>query len=339
VIKAITTPIYGINYTHQNGYIENNLEHDKSKLLTSAISADNKYFAAIFLGLYIRCNSAYIQYLYCLIYEIKSGILTQKIEIGKTLETRKTLGDLDLFNTKKNRQICLNNNFKRILSISYKNSRESGLNIYNKELKEYQTKITEYEEDVNFLITSKNGRFLSFANNEGNIKVWEIFDDNVAKNYVLYHGNQVNSLIFSPNEQLLVSGGDNIIKIWEVETGELIGIINHKYYGCKSLIFSPDGNTIFGITDDKNITQWDINTKEEIRTFSSHESNIITLAIHPEGKILASSYEDNTVKFWYIPTGEELHSLDEEVRVMSWSEDGQTFATLNNGSAKLWRSL
>jgi WD40 repeat protein len=63
------------------------------------------------------------------------------------------------------------------------------------------------------------------------------------------------------------------------------------------------------------------------------------LAIHPEEKILASSYEDNTVKFWYIPTGEELHSINEEVRVMSWSSDGQTFATLNNHTAKLWRSL
>jgi WD40 repeat protein len=107
----------------------------------------------------------------------------------------------------------------------------------------------------------------------------------------------------------------------------------------KSLMFSPDGNTIFGITNNQNITQWDINTKEEIRTFGNNESNIITIAIHPEGKILASSYQDKTVKFWYIPTVREIHSIDEEVRVMSFSQDGETFATLNNETAKLWRSL
>ncbi len=105
-----------------------------------------------------------------------------------------------------------------------------------------------------------------------------------------------------------------------------------------SRIFSPDSKTLFGVKE-YLIIQWDINTKEEIRTFSDHKSNIITIAIHPEGKILACSYGDKTVKFWYIPTGEELHSINEEVRVMSFSSDGQTFATLNNNTAKLWRSL
>ncbi len=44
------------------------------------------------------------------------------------------------------------------------------------------------------------------------------------------------------------------------------------------------------------------------------------------------------LKFWYTPTGEEIHSINEDIKVMSFSPDGETFATLNNNYAKLWRS-
>jgi hypothetical protein len=315
----------------------------KNELISLAISADTRYFITLFLGLYNRkYHRRECQLLYVRLFDFNTGKPIEDFEVSRNLIT------INQFIPSEYQHTIISNNFHNHLAIyslirsdySLTSRHKNQINLYQKHLGEYKWKLTFLEEEVKLLAISKNEYFLAISDQKGYIKVWEIYNnEGKVKDYLLPHDNQIDSLIFSPNSNILITAGNKKIKIWEVETGELLMIINHEYSSCKSLIFSPDGNSVFAITEDKIISQWNINTKEEIKQFKGHHTTIRNLAIHPEGKILASNSDNNILKFWYIPTGEEIHSLEEEIKVMAFSPNGENFATVNNHTAKLWRSI
>jgi WD40 repeat protein len=315
----------------------------KNELISIAISSDTRYFITLFLGLYNRkYHRRECQLLYVRLFDFNTGKPIEDFEVNRVLVNANQFSPSDYQHT------IISNNFHNHLAIYSLNKSDYSLtlrtrnqiNLYQKHLGEYKWKLTFLEEDVKILAISKNEYFLATSDQKGYIKVWEIYNnEGKCKDYLLPHDHQIDSLVFSPNSNILVSSGSKKIKIWEVETGELLMIINHEYNSCKSLIFSPDGHTVLGITDDKTITQWNINTKEQIQQFKGHNTTVRNLAIHPEGKILASSSDNDILKFWYIPTGEEIHSLEEEITTMLFSSDGENFATVNHHTAKLWRSI
>ena len=52
------------------------------------------------------------------------------------------------------------------------------------------------------------------------------------------HSSQVNSVVFSPNEDYLVSGSwDTTIGVWSVSTGDLINTFSGHLETVKTLIF------------------------------------------------------------------------------------------------------
>ncbi len=315
----------------------------RNELISLAISADTRYFIALFLGLYNRkYHRRETQLLYVRLFDFNTGKPLEDFEVNKSLVTA------NQFSPQNYEHTIINNNFRNHLAIystikldyGLSSKNKNQINLYQRHLGEYKWKKDFLEEDVKLLAISNNEYYLAMSDSKGYLKVWEIYNnEGKNKDYLLPHDHQIESLVFSPNSNILVSSGSKKIKIWEVETGELLMIINHEYSSCKSLIFSPDGQTIFAITDDKTISQWDINTKEEIQQFKGHNTTIRNLAIHPKGKLLASNSDNNILKFWYIPTGAELHNLEEEITAMAFSSDGENFATVNDHTAKLWRSI
>jgi WD40 repeat protein len=71
------------------------------------------------------------------------------------------------------------------------------------------------------------------------------------------HSFQVNSLAFSPNGELLISGsGDQKVHIWRVEDGALLYTLEGHTDDVNSVIFSPDGRTIASGSEDDTVILW-----------------------------------------------------------------------------------
>lgn len=71
------------------------------------------------------------------------------------------------------------------------------------------------------------------------------------------HAYQVNSLTFSPNGELLVSGsGDQKVRIWRVEDGALLYTLEGHVDEVNSVTFSPDGSTIASGSEDGTVILW-----------------------------------------------------------------------------------
>ncbi len=71
----------------------------------------------------------------------------------------------------------------------------------------------------------------------------------------------VYALAFSPNDQVLASGGDDFkVRLWELRTRQVIRILDGPQGQVRAVRFSPDGRTLAAGADDGVIYFWDVPT-------------------------------------------------------------------------------
>jgi len=102
----------------------------------------------------------------------------------------------------------------------------------------------------------------------------------------------VTSVAFSPNGQILASGGNtNLGILWDVESGAELRTLGEND-SFSSVAFSPDGKIL--ASDE---TLWDAENSAKLwNLFSSYQ--VKSVAFSPNGRILASGDEDGTIRLW-----------------------------------------
>jgi WD40 repeat protein len=91
------------------------------------------------------------------------------------------------------------------------------------------------------------------------IQLWNLDNGN------LLHTLDVNAVwvVFSPDGQLLVSGGgDGAIHLWNPQTGQKLGTLKGHGSGISALAFSPDGETLASGSSDQTIKLWRVKRKD-----------------------------------------------------------------------------
>lgn len=151
----------------------------------------------------------------------------------------------------------------------------------------------------------------------------------------------VLSVAFSPDGQLLATcDTDCNIRLWSVQTGQLLLICHGHNHWVRSVAFSPDGQIIASGSADQTVRLWDAKTGECIRVHTDHTNEIHTVAFSPNGKLVASGSADNTIRLWDVLAGKcnkILIGHERWVRSVAFSPNGKILAS---GSAdhtvKLW---
>jgi WD40 repeat protein len=152
------------------------------------------------------------------------------------------------------------------------------------------------------------------------------------------HLNIVYSVAINPDGKTFATGGgDNTIKVWNLQNGEMICTFNGHSNYVRTVAFSPDGQTLASGSYDDTVRLWYSRTGT---TFTGHSGDIASVVFSPDGKTLATGSDDTTIKIWNLKTEELISTLtghEKFVICLVFSPDGQRLISgSNDQTIKIW---
>ena len=155
-------------------------------------------------------------------------------------------------------------------------------------------------------------------------------------------GASVFTVAFSPDGQLLASGGDdNAAILWDVaDQNERETFIEHGS-AVMSVVFSPDGRRLASACLDGFVRLWDV-ANQRRRISLTHKGWVRSVAFSPDGRTLASGGGDQLGKivFWNVRTEQEIATFtghESIVESVVFSPDGRHLASASRDNAViLW---
>jgi WD40 repeat protein len=117
-------------------------------------------------------------------------------------------------------------------------------------------------------------------------------------------------LTFTPEGKTLATAtADDIIRLWNAQTGERRGELKGHTRWVEALAFAPDGRTLASAADDGTVRLWDTPRRLELAALRGHGRDVHSLAFSPDGKTLASGGAEGAARLWDVEAGRLLATL------------------------------
>ena len=192
------------------------------------------------------------------------------------------------------------------------------------------------------------GNQLASCSSDKTVRVWNA-ETGAQLRTLEGHTSAVMSLAVLP-AGLIASGSmecwdetvrdkNGTVRIWKVETGELVRTMPDQHSWVAALVSLSGGLLAVGCGETNDVHLWNVETGQLVRTLVGHKSNVNTLLVLP-GDILASGSNDGTVRLWEPETGRCVRTLDDgvgQVRSLTSLAGGLLAAGKEYGTVAIWR--
>ena len=192
---------------------------------------------------------------------------------------------------------------------------------------------------VRSIAFSPDGETLATGSDDKLVRLLDIKTGNCLKTFPRGHDGRVWSVAFSPDGKTLASGDGQTVKLWNIESEELLLTLPESDRRIRAIAFSPDGKTLITGSDDQSVRLWDVCKGESLKTIYGYTQRVWSVAFSPDGKTLVSGSDDRTVKLWDIDTEKckILGKHEKRVQSVAFHPLGKKIASGgNDGRVKLW---
>lgn len=151
--------------------------------------------------------------------------------------------------------------------------------------------------------------------------------DHQSKDHATYAWNAAS------NRNLLAtwSRDDQCVRIWDIESGQVIDSVSGVYSRSSFLAWDPTGTRLARTTSGGfQIFNWDGKTLTEDLIAAGHSNYAMWLSWSPDGSRIATGSQDGNAKIWNSVTGQELLTLGGHLKTSVsayWHPDGQRLVT------------
>ncbi|GAN02172.1 conserved hypothetical protein [Mucor ambiguus] len=170
-------------------------------------------------------------------------------------------------------------------------------------------------------LSRKSNSFMITGSQDRTIKYWNLRDldledaDEEYRPKSLYthqaHEKDINTICVAPNDKFFATGSqDKTAKLWNVDSGELVGTMKGHKRGVWCAQFSPVDQVLATSSGDKTVKIWSLKDFTCLKTFEGHTNSVLRVDFLTAGMQLVSAGSDGLVKVWTIKTNECASTLD-----------------------------
>lgn len=248
--------------------------------------------------------------------DVRPGVQVWQVETGKpigpaAIAEREVTG------------VAWSSDSKRIAICDAASLGKATVEIWNVATGRKERTLTEESEPFWCVAWSPDGKHISAGQKEGRTFVWE-----AASGRLVYRLDAPSeSLSFSRNSEILLTGDEEGLTLWNVGSGAKerrlevawgFGLFPHP---C----LSPDLRTI-AVCRKKGLQLLDVGTGELSEPFDGEPTTASSLAFSPDGKRVAGATFDREVYVWDVETRKEIRSFEPGGFAVAISPDGRTLA-------------
>ncbi|KAF5198949.1 Wd repeat-containing protein 26-like protein [Thalictrum thalictroides] len=196
-----------------------------------------------------------------------------------------------------------------------------------------------HRDEVWFLQFSHNGNYLASSSNDGSAIIWEVNENRVSLKHTLNgHQKPVFTISWCPDDsQVLTCGMEEVIRRWDVSSGECLHVYEKAGLGLISCGWFPDGKRVFSGLSDKSICMWDLDGKELECWKGQRTLKISDMAITDDGRIISMCRETAILLLDREAKIERLIEEDQTITSFSLSRDNKfLLVNLLNQEIHLW---
>ena len=188
--------------------------------------------------------------------------------------------------------------------------------------------------------TDMPGRFLA-AGHDWKVALWDLKAPAAPVHIFEGHESAVQAVAFSPNGPYLVSGSaDRSVRLWNLNTLDLVRIYTRHPDFVTSVAVSPDGGLVASATLNGDIRIWSAASQRSYRRLRGHKDNVTSVAFSPDGSTLASASADGTVRLWDVERSRTLRTLASHpgaVTSVAFAPDGSRLVSAgDDGKIRVW---
>jgi WD40 repeat protein len=236
-----------------------------------------------------------------------------------------------------------------------------------------------HNDGVTAIAFSPKGKWLAAALLAGKAKVWRVEQDTarlveprtlnlLERGFLGSYSSMITSLAFTRNDRTLaLASRDHTVRLWDVDTGRYVNMLDGHSADVTAVNFSPDGKWLASASRDGTVglctgvseharrklavcprgvetvfvleersmpprpsSDLVMGTAAASKIIKGHTDAVLSVAFAPNSMFFASASLDQTVRLWNVNSGREMVKLGGHgagVRSVAFSGDGQYLAS------------